>query len=57
MQEEWQATARFVAEGLEAGWLNPVVERTYPLEGTKDAHHDIINSQGAKGHLVIDPDM
>ncbi|XP_077545800.1 quinone oxidoreductase-like isoform X2 [Haemaphysalis longicornis] len=55
--EEWQATARFVAEGLEAGWLNPVVERTYPLAGAKDAHHDIINSPGAKGHLVIDPDL
>lgn len=55
--EEWQAAARFVVEGLEAGWLNPVVERTYPLEGAKAAHHDIIHSLGAKGHLAIDPDL
>lgn len=55
--EEWQETARFVIEALEGGWLNPVVERTYPLEGAKAAHHDIIHSAGAKGHLLIDPDV
>lgn len=55
--EEWQATAQFVVEGLEAGWLNPVVKRSYPLDGAEAAHHDIIHSAGAMGQLLIDPDM
>lgn len=55
--EEWQATAEAVIKGVEDGWLDPVMDRTYPLGDAKAAHHDIINSKGAKGRLVINPDL
>ncbi|XP_075560212.1 quinone oxidoreductase-like [Dermacentor variabilis] len=55
--EEWQATAEAVIKGIEDGWLDPVMDRTYPLGDAKAAHHDIINSKGAKGRLVINPDL
>lgn len=55
--EEWQATAEAVIKGVEDGWLDPVMDRTYPLADAKAAHHDIINSKGAKGRLVINPDL
>ena len=31
-QDEWIEMHLRVAEGLEAGWMTPVVDRTYPLE-------------------------
>ena len=31
-QDEWAEMQRRVAEGLEAGWMTPVVDKTYPLE-------------------------
>lgn len=55
--EEWQATAKAIIQGLEAGWLDPVMDRTYPLSETKAAHHDIMHSKGAKGNIVINPDL
>ncbi|KAK8775231.1 quinone oxidoreductase-like [Amblyomma americanum] len=55
--EEWQATAKAIVQGLEAGWLDPVMDRTYPLAEAKAAHHDIMHSKGAKGNMVINPDL
>ncbi|KAK8768108.1 hypothetical protein V5799_005111, partial [Amblyomma americanum] len=54
---ELQAAAKAVIQGLEAGWLDPVMDRTYPLTAAKSAHHDIIHSKGAKGNIVIHPDL
>ncbi|XP_077495162.1 quinone oxidoreductase-like isoform X1 [Amblyomma americanum] len=54
---EWQAAAKALIQGLEAGWLDPVMDRTYPLTAAKSAHHDIIHSKGAKGNIVIHPDL
>lgn len=54
--EEWEAQARAIMEGGEAGWVEPVLDRTYVLAGAKAAHHDIMHSKGAKGHLIINPD-
>ncbi|XP_067125962.1 quinone oxidoreductase-like [Centruroides vittatus] len=51
--EEWEKIGSAVSSGLEEGWLNPVVNRIYPLKNVADAHHDIIHSKGAKGNLVL----
>lgn len=55
--EEWQSMAQNVVQGAEEGWIKPVMDRLYPLTGAKAAHHDMINSRGAKGHFTIDPDQ
>lgn len=55
--EEWQAMAENVARGAEEGWIEPVMDRVYPLGGAKAAHHDLINSKGAKGNVTLDPDQ
>lgn len=55
--EEWQSTAEAVIKGIEDGWLDPVMDRTYPLGDAKASHHDIMNSKGAKGRLIINPDL
>ncbi len=39
--------------GFEQGWLSPVVDREYPLDQASQSHHDIIESTGAKGKLVL----
>uniref|UniRef100_A0A669C3U4 Crystallin, zeta (quinone reductase) n=1 Tax=Oreochromis niloticus TaxID=8128 RepID=A0A669C3U4_ORENI len=39
--------------GMEAGWLRPVVGSQYPLEKAAQAHHDIIESPGAAGKMVL----
>ncbi|AWP04641.1 putative quinone oxidoreductase isoform 2 [Scophthalmus maximus] len=38
---------------MEAGWLRPVVGSQYPLEKAAQAHHDIIESPGAAGKIVL----
>uniref|UniRef100_A0A023GIK1 Putative pig3 p53-inducible quinone oxidoreductase n=1 Tax=Amblyomma triste TaxID=251400 RepID=A0A023GIK1_AMBTT len=55
--EEWQATAKSLIQGLEAGWLDPVLDRSYSLTEAKTAHHDIIHSKGARGNIVLHPDL
>lgn len=51
--EEWKELSEGVIEGINAGWVTPVVDREYTLEEAGKAHHDIINSKGAKGNLVV----
>lgn len=43
----------FIASGMELGWVKPVIDKEYPLQDAAKAHHDIINSSGAKGNLVL----
>lgn len=38
---------------MEAGWLRPVVGSQYPLDQAAQAHHDIIESPGAAGKIVL----
>jgi hypothetical protein len=39
--------------GIEAGWVNPVINREYSMEEVQQVHFDIVHSKGAKGKLVI----
>lgn len=51
--EEWAELTSGVVTGVAAGWVKPVVDKVYDLEQAGQAHHDIINSKGAKGKLVV----
>uniref|UniRef100_A0A3Q1IG99 Enoyl reductase (ER) domain-containing protein n=1 Tax=Anabas testudineus TaxID=64144 RepID=A0A3Q1IG99_ANATE len=51
--EEKQESAAFLYAGMEAGWLRPVVGSQYPFDNAAQAHHDIIESPGATGKIVL----
>ncbi|XP_019960923.2 quinone oxidoreductase [Paralichthys olivaceus] len=51
--EEKKESAAFLYAGMEAGWLSPVVGSQYPLDKAAQAHHDIIESPGAAGKIVL----
>ncbi|KAG7526074.1 quinone oxidoreductase [Solea senegalensis] len=51
--EEKKECAAFLYAGMEAGWLRPVVGPRYPLDEAAQAHHDIIESRGAAGKIVL----
>lgn len=51
-EENREAAALFYA-GMEAGWLRPIVGARYPLDKAAQAHHDIIESPGATGKMVL----
>nr|XP_020516601.1 quinone oxidoreductase [Labrus bergylta] len=51
--EETKQCAALLYAGMEAGWLNPVVGSKYPLNKAAQAHHDIIESPGAAGKMVL----
>ncbi|XP_043235805.1 quinone oxidoreductase-like isoform X2 [Amphibalanus amphitrite] len=53
-KEEWEELDLRIGEGLEAGWMTPIVDKTYPLEQAGRAHEDIINSAGARGNIVLE---
>lgn len=52
-QEERKECAALVYAGMEANWLRPVVGSQYPLNKAAQAHHDIIESPGAAGKIVL----
>ncbi|NXU74107.1 QOR oxidoreductase, partial [Oreotrochilus melanogaster] len=52
-EEEMQDCARAVLDGIEAGWLKPLVGSEYPLEKVVQAHEDIMHSSGARGKMVL----
>ncbi|XP_070701235.1 quinone oxidoreductase [Pempheris klunzingeri] len=51
--EERRECAALLFAGMEAGWLRPVVGSRYPLDEAAQAHHDIMESQGAVGKMVL----
>lgn len=51
-EENKEAAALFYA-GMEAGWMRPIVGARYPLDQAAQAHHDIIESRGAAGKIVL----
>ncbi|XP_042642241.1 quinone oxidoreductase [Tyto alba] len=54
-EEERHECATALLDGIEAGWLKPVVGSEYPLEKVAKAHEDIIHSTGALGKMVLIP--
>ncbi|NXG64062.1 QOR oxidoreductase, partial [Hemiprocne comata] len=54
-EEEMHECAAAVLDGIEAGWLKPVVGSEYALERAAQAHEDIIHSNGARGKMVLLP--
>ncbi|XP_069718115.1 quinone oxidoreductase-like [Phaenicophaeus curvirostris] len=51
--EEMHECAAALLDGIEAGWLNPIVGPEYPLEQVAKAHEDIIHGSGARGKMVL----
>ncbi|NWX45531.1 QOR oxidoreductase, partial [Steatornis caripensis] len=54
-EEEMHECATAALDGIEAGWLKPVVGSEYPLEKVVKAHEDIIHCSGARGKMVLLP--
>ncbi|NXV20923.1 QOR oxidoreductase, partial [Cepphus grylle] len=54
-EEERRECATALLDGVEAGWLKPIVGSEYPLEEVVKAHEDIIHSSGARGKMVLLP--
>ncbi|KFW79336.1 Quinone oxidoreductase, partial [Manacus vitellinus] len=52
-EEERHECATALLDGIEAGWLKPIVGSEYPLEKVAKAHEDIICSSGARGKMVL----
>jgi NADPH2:quinone reductase len=50
---EYKQMGRAIVAGIEAGWVNPVINREYAMEEVQQVHYDIIHSKGAKGKLVL----
>merc|ERR1712133_251334 len=50
---QWAEMGAAIVAGIEAGWVNPVINKEYNMEEAAQVHHDIIHSKGAKGKLVL----
>ncbi|XP_061696270.1 quinone oxidoreductase [Syngnathoides biaculeatus] len=50
---ERKECAALLFAGMEDGWLCPIVSNQYHLDKAAQAHHDIINSRGATGKIVL----
>lgn len=51
--QEYARMGAAIVAGVEAGWVNPVIDKEYKMEDVQEVHKDIINSKGAKGKLVL----
>ena len=52
-KDQWKQMGAAIVAGVEAGWVNPVINKEYDMEQAAQVHHDIIHSKGAKGKLVL----
>jgi len=50
---EWIEMGAAIVAGIEAGWVNPVINKEYTMDQVAQVHHDIVHSKGAKGKLVL----
>jgi len=50
---QWTEMGAAIVAGVEAGWVNPVINKEYNMDQASQVHHDIIHSNGAKGKLVL----
>lgn len=51
--EENKECAAMLYTGMANGWLRPVIGSKYPMAKAAQAHHDIIESPGASGKIVL----
>lgn len=51
--QQYKEMGSAIVAGIEAGWVNPVINKEYTMEEVRQVHYDIIHSKGAKGKLVI----
>ncbi|XP_052219902.1 zeta-crystallin-like isoform X2 [Dreissena polymorpha] len=51
--EEWLEMHQGISDGLNAGWLQPNVQKEYKLEEAGLAHEEVINNSGTTGKRVI----
>ncbi|XP_054713163.1 quinone oxidoreductase-like [Uloborus diversus] len=52
-EEEWKTTAESIVKGINQGWVNPIIDKRYPLEKAAEAHKDVMKKSGAKGKIVL----
>ena len=50
---ELREQIEFFDKGLSAGWVKPMLWKTYDLAQTGDAHNEIMVNKGAKGQIVL----
>jgi len=50
---EREEQIQYMNEGLNNGWINPILWKCLELEYAKDAHREIIENSGAKGQIVL----
>ncbi|GAB6027546.1 hypothetical protein CHUAL_001791 [Chamberlinius hualienensis] len=52
-KHDWSVTADAITDGIEKGYIDPKIAQIYPLEDIAKAHSDLMNSNGAKGKLIV----
>eukprot|EP01091_Cochliopodium_minus_P011337 TRINITY_DN3182_c0_g1_i1.p1 TRINITY_DN3182_c0_g1~~TRINITY_DN3182_c0_g1_i1.p1 ORF type:complete len:318 (-),score=95.61 TRINITY_DN3182_c0_g1_i1:72-1025(-) len=55
MDNEREEMEKGMREGLKSGIFSPVIQKTYPLNQTAQAHVDLITSTSSRGKLVVLP--
>lgn len=51
--KEWEETANAILNGIDEGWLRPVIDKEFPLEEASKAHEYLTNNPGASGKIVL----
>jgi len=51
--EESLQCKEYIKEGLQAGWIKPVLWKAFELQQIGQAHEEIITNKGAKGQMVL----
>ncbi|CAG0886614.1 unnamed protein product [Darwinula stevensoni] len=52
-EEEWKEVGQAIVKGVAEGWVKPIVQKEYPLNDVKKAHHDVIHGGKKRGKLVL----
>ena len=45
---QWKEMGAAIVAGIEAGWVEPVINREYSMEEVQQVHYDIIHSKGSR---------
>lgn len=47
------AASQFFLDGVQNGWISPIIGQTYALDDASGAHKDILSSKSTRGKLVF----